>query len=133
MADSALIEPTCEPEARPKPAAKMRLLTLDDLDGRTRAAQRTLELSDRLLIERGGIESTGELRKAITRGVALLTTMIEDAATRWLSGEAVDPASIATLLNARRRDAELIGIDPEPRDVTPSVEAYVASINRGAA
>jgi hypothetical protein len=111
----------------------MRLLTLDDLDGRTRAAQRTLELSDRLLIERGGIESTGELRKAITRGVALLTTMIEDAATRWLSGEAVDPASIATLLNARRRDAELIGIDPEPRDVTPSVEAYVASINRGAA
>jgi hypothetical protein len=50
--------------------------------------------------------------------------MVEDAAARWLNGEPVDPAGIATLLNARRRDAELIGIDPEPRDVTPDPLEY---------
>lgn len=114
--DTCTIAPECGPVARPK----VRLLTLADLDGRTRAAQRVIELSDTLLSERGGIDASGELRKAITRGVALLTVMVEDAATRWLSGEAVDPANIATLLNARRRDAELIGIDPSPRDVTPT-------------
>ena len=36
------------------------------------------------------------------------------------------PTSIATLLNARRRDAELIGIDPEPIDVTPDLRTYLA-------
>jgi hypothetical protein len=104
---------------------KTRLLTIDDLDRRTRAASRALELSERLLNER---RPAGELRKAITRGVALLTTMIEDQATRWLSGEPVDPAGIATLLNARRRDAELIGIDPEPKDVTPTLAEIAAEI-----
>jgi hypothetical protein len=95
------------------------------LDKRRRSAQRALELAERLLNERGG-DRAGELRKAIIRDVALISTMIEDAAARWLSGEPVDPASIATLLNARRRDAELIGIDPEPRDVTPDLQTYLA-------
>ena len=113
--DATPIEAGSPGNAPPK-AGKVRLLTLDDLDKRTRAAQRAFDLTDRLLSERGGAASAGELRKAITRGVALLTTMIEDAGARWLSGEAVDPASIATLLNARRRDAELIGIDPQPRE-----------------
>jgi hypothetical protein len=36
-----------------------------------------------------------------------------------------DPSQIATLLNARRREAELIGIDPVPKDVTPSIHAYL--------
>jgi len=103
----------------PAHSGKIRLLTLDDLDGRTRAAQRAHDLTDKLLAERGGADS-GELRRAMTTGVALLTTMVEHYAARWLSGDPVDPASIATLLNARRRDAELIGIDPEPRDITPT-------------
>jgi hypothetical protein len=102
-------------------------MTLADLDGRTRAAQRTFDLTDRLMSERGGADSMSELRRAFTRGVALLTTMVEDAGARWLSGEPVDPATIATLLNARRRDAELIGIDPKPRDVTQDLASYLAT------
>jgi hypothetical protein len=29
------------------------------------------------------------------------------------------------LLNARRREAEKIGIDPDPRDVTPDLQAFI--------
>jgi hypothetical protein len=36
-------------------AGKLRLLTLDDLDGRTRAKQRAEELRESLISERGGI------------------------------------------------------------------------------
>jgi hypothetical protein len=116
-------------DAPPK-GRKTRLLTLADLDGRTRAASRAFELSDRLLNER---RPAGELRKAITRDVALLCVMIEDAAARWLAGEPIDPSAIATLLNARRRDAELIGIDPELKNVTPDPLAYAAEYDADAA
>jgi hypothetical protein len=102
---------------------KTRLMTLGDLDRRTRVAARAFELADRLLSER---QPAGELRQAITRDVALLCVMIEDAAARWLAGEPIDPSAIATLLNARRRDAELIGIDPELKNVTPDLRTYLA-------
>ena len=33
--------------------------------------------------------------------------------------------AIATLLNARRREAEIVGIDPLPKDVTPDLKTYL--------
>jgi hypothetical protein len=104
---------------------KKRLLTLEDLDRRTKAAQRALELHEQLVAERGGPESLSVLRHEMTRSVAVLTAMIEDMQARWLRGDKIDPAAIATLLNARRREAELIGLDPQPRDVTPSLQSYL--------
>jgi hypothetical protein len=106
---------------------KVRALTLEDLDRRTKAAQRAFELHDKLVAERGGVESMSVLRYAMTRSTAVLSAMIEDMQARWLRGEPIDPASIATLLNARRREAELIGIDPQPKDVTPALADYVAA------
>ena len=32
---------------------------------------------------------------------------------------------ITTLLNARRREAEIVGIDPLPKDVTPDLKTYL--------
>jgi hypothetical protein len=53
--------------------------------------------------------------------------MVEDLQVKWLRGERVEPTLIATLLNARRREAEIIGIDPEPKDVTPDLKSYLES------
>jgi hypothetical protein len=99
-------------------SAKRRLITLEDLDRRCRAAQRALDLQDRLIAERGGTEHLSVLRFEMIRSVAVLSAMIEDQQARWINGEAVLPTDIATLLNARRREAELVGVDPIPRDVT---------------
>jgi hypothetical protein len=32
---------------------------------------------------------------------------------------------LLSLINARRREAELIGIDPEPKDVSPGLDSYL--------
>ena len=110
-------------ERRPK----ARLLTLSDLDKRTKAAQRALDLHERLVAERGGSEVLSVLRYQMTQSVAVLCAMIEDLQAKWISGQSIDPATIATLLNARRREAELIGIDPAPRDITPALCDYLAA------
>jgi hypothetical protein len=89
---------------------KTRLLSLDDLDRRTRAGQRAFELHDHLVSERGGREAMSTLRYLLTRSVSVLSAMIEDMQARWLLGEPVEPAGMATLLNARRREAEIISL-----------------------
>jgi hypothetical protein len=110
---------------------KSQLLTLDDLDRRTKAGQRAFEFHDRLVSERGGAGSMGVLRYAVTRSVAVLSAMIEDAQARWLMGEPVSLADLATLLNARRREAEKIGIDPDPKDITPDLQDILRDLDTG--
>jgi hypothetical protein len=110
---------------------KTKLLTLDDLDRRTRAATRALDLQDKLISERGGTENLSALRVEVLRSVAVLSAMVEDLQARWLMGEKTDVAVISTVINARRREAELIGLDPLPRDVSPDLRDYLAGKRPG--
>jgi hypothetical protein len=108
------------------PRARTRLVSLDDLDGRTHAAKQAFELRDQLLSERGGPERLGAIKIALCESVALLTAMIVDAQARWLRGEPIDPSTLATLVNARRREAEAVGIDPKPLDaMVPTLDEYL--------
>ena len=106
---------------------KARLLTLADLDGRTRAAQAVSKTMSAIASDLGGNEhlSTGE--QQIIKRVALTGAMLEDMAARWLLGEPVDPALYATLSNAERRLLETVGLKRRARDVTPSLSQYLAS------
>ena len=110
---------------------KTQLLTLDDLDRRTRAGQRAFEFADRLISERGGAQSMGILRATMVKSVAVLSAMIEHAQACWLAGDPVNLNELATLLNARRREAEKIGLDPDPKDITPSLEAILRDFDTG--
>ncbi|WP_378917030.1 hypothetical protein [Mesorhizobium kowhaii] len=114
-----------------KGGSKARLVTFDDLDKRTKAAQQAIEFRDVLISERGG-DDIGALRMAIIEDVACTSAMIRDAQVRWLRGEQISLSELATLLNCRRRDAEMIGIDPAPRDVTPSLSQYIAGKGQAA-
>jgi hypothetical protein len=111
---------------------KLRLLTLDDLDGRTRARRHADELRERLISERGGADRLDAMRLAYTSTWAAFTALIEDQLTRLFLGEPIDPARIATIANARRREGEMIGA-PEPRDVTLSVADIAKEYARRAA
>lgn len=104
---------------------KQRLLSLRDLDGRTRAKQRAEDLRGRIIAERGGCERMDAMRLAYIDSWAWLTALIEHQMAKVILGEAVNPADVATLINARRREGEAIG-GPTPRDVTPDLEKYLA-------
>jgi hypothetical protein len=100
-------------------------MTVEDLDMRTGGARKAAEYRDQLMTERGGADRLSLLRKSMIGTLAVLNAMIEDLLSRWLSGQEIDHAALLSLINARRREAELIGLDPEPRDVTPGLDSYL--------
>ena len=111
------------PKLSAREVAANKLVTLEDLDRRSRAAQHAFEFRDKLLVERGGAVSL--LRHQMINTVAVLNAMIEDGLTRWVAGQDIDHVALLSLINARRREAEMIGLDPEPRDITPSIDEYL--------
>lgn len=109
-------------------AGKVRLPSLKDIDQRTAAFRDIVQIRDKLASERGGADSLDVRTLASLESWAVATTIIKGVEISWLQGLPVDFAEYSSLLNARRREGELIG-DPSPRDVTPDLNRYI----RGAA
>lgn len=127
-ADAAPIEAKSDPDA-PKSGAKVRLLTLADLDRRTSSAKRAHDLIDAIHGDLGGLDRLATGERQIVQRSALIGAMAEDIEARWLLGEAVDPTVLCTLANAQRRLFETLGLSRRPMEVTPSVGAYLDHIN----
>lgn len=104
---------------------KVRLPSLNDVDKRTAAFHAIVDLRDRLIAERGGEDSMDIRARESCESWAIVTTILKGIEVAWLSGLPVDFAEYSSLLNARRREGELIG-DPQPRDITPDIRAYAA-------
>ncbi|MBR0882237.1 hypothetical protein JQ608_34865 [Bradyrhizobium liaoningense] len=113
------------PETTYKTVARHKLMTVEDLDMRTAGARKAAEFRDGLLAERGGADRLSLLRKSSIGTLAVLNAMIEDLLSRWLAGQEIDHAALISLINSRRREAEMIGLDPEPKDVTPGIDSYL--------
>lgn len=133
--------PDCERHAGEKPPRsdvgagtkepKVRLLSLNDLDGRTRSAQLVSKTIDALVADLGGGDALSAAEHLIVRRAAIAGAMSEDLAARWLTGDPVDPAIFATLANVERRQLETVGIKRRSRDVTPSLQSYLESRKAG--
>lgn len=100
---------------------KVKLLTLDHLDGRTAAARAVRELRDAITRDLGGDPSSAQERLALH--AAITSIFIDDLAARWLSGGPFDPTTWGTLCNIERRAFECLGIRRVPRDATPTLAA----------
>jgi hypothetical protein len=98
---------------------KVRLLSLGDLDRRTAAYKRTVELIEQIEADAGGQDrlSTGE--RALIQRAAVTAALAEHLETRWLAGEQIDPALHCTISNSLRRLLEAVGLRRVPRDVSP--------------
>jgi hypothetical protein len=118
----------CSPEAQPDPSAKLRLLTLGHLDGRTAAARRARELIEAIETDLGGSDRLSEGSRQLVQRAAVLGTFIESCEAQWLGGAAVDLADYLAAINSQRRVLATIGLQRRARNVTPSVAEYVASL-----
>jgi len=104
------------PEA-PKSGGKVRLLSLDDVDGRTVAYRRCVDLISHIERDLGGVRQLSTAQQQLVRHAALTATMLEDLGSRWLAGQPIDPTTFSTLVNAARRGFEAIGLKRIPREI----------------
>jgi hypothetical protein len=129
--DAAEIEAGCGRATASK--VRVRLLTLDELDGRTSAARLVRELIASIENDLGGAEALTEGQRQLVQRAAVLGAMIEDSETRWIGGAEFDAAAYLAQINAQRRVLATIGLERRTRDVTPSLAHYIAAHDARAA
>jgi hypothetical protein len=100
---------------------RMRLVTLDALDGRTRAARRAHELIEAIETDLGGGDRLSEGSRQLVQRAAVLGTFIESCEAQWLSGETVELADYLAAINSQRRVLATIGLQRRAKDVSPSL------------
>jgi hypothetical protein len=112
-------------ETQGKPAAipkrskgKARLLTLDSLDRRCRAAKRATQLIDDIHSDLGGRDNLSEAAKQLAQRGALLGVYCESIESAWLRGERVEWLDYFSAVNAQKRVLQVIGLDRRARTIT---------------
>ena len=102
-------------------AGKLRLLSVEDLDGRTRAARRARSLVDQIEGDCGGADRMTAAQRQLAQRAAIMGAFLEDMETTALAGGQIDLPAYLALTNAQRRVLVNLGLSPRPRqDATPA-------------
>jgi hypothetical protein len=104
---------------------KARMLTLDDLDGRTLAARRARMLVEDIESDLGGPKNISAAMRELVVRAAVLGALLQDGEARLLAGEKVDFAQHLAAINSQRRVLTTLGLDRRTRDVTPNLGDYL--------
>ena len=107
-------------------SGKVRLLTLDDLDRRTAAARRARDLVADIEGDLGGRDHLSAAERQLVQRAAVLGAIIESEEVRWLSGEKIAVELHLSAINAQRRVLADLGLQRRQRNVTPTLEQYIA-------
>jgi hypothetical protein len=113
------------PRTDDPPPSKVRLVTMQDLDRRTKAAQIALETKDAIMADLGGEDRLSTLEKIMVENAAMSAAVLRDAHVRWMQGKPVPVSELATLENTFNRTAQALGLSRRAKDVM-SIDAYLA-------
>ena len=112
------------------PALRARVTNHKDLlpglDGRTGAARRFRDLVNSYIADMGGLDRCSEIRLGLLRRLAATTVQAEMLEARMVNGEAIDIATLCTLASTTVRLSQRLGLERRTRDVTPSLNQYLA-------
>ena len=104
---------------------------LPGVDGRSLWARRFRDLLNLHLSDLGGADNASEAEKSILRRSAALTVELELLEARFAVKETgADPEQLdlySRMSNTLRRHLEALGLRRRPKDVTPSVERFIAT------
>ena len=107
-------------------SGKLRLLSVEALDGRTFAARRYRDLVAAVVADLGGT-GLSEARTQLVRRFAATVVMAENMEAALVQGQTVDIGDYSQLTSTMVRLASRIGLDRLPRDITPAnLDAYIA-------
>jgi hypothetical protein len=107
-----------------QPGPKVKLRTLDTLDGRTGAAKRARQIVADIRSDLGGDPSSAQ--RELTQRAGILGALIADYEARYLSGQAVDQAAWFSAVGLQHRVLVTLGLERKPRNVT-DLSSYLAS------
>jgi hypothetical protein len=107
-----------------KVRGKVRLQSLDDLDGRTLAAKKASALVAALESDAGGSDNISTGQRQLIRHAALLGAYLEDQEVKWLQREDIDLTALVSVINAQRRLLATLGLERKPREVNSETEEY---------
>ena len=114
-----------EAATTPTKAGKARLISLDQLDRRTRAAQLALEAKEAIIGDLGGADQLSTLERLACEHASLASAVVADSYARWLKGEDISLAELATVQNAFLRVAGSLGFQRRAKDITPDLATYL--------
>jgi hypothetical protein len=109
---------------RPGQTSKVRLVTMSDLDRRTKAAQIALETKSAIMADLGGEDRLSTLEKIMVENAAMSAAVLRDAHVRWMQGQPVPVSELAILENTFNRTAQALGLSRRAKDVT-TIDAYL--------
>lgn len=112
---------------------RIRLRTIDDLDGRTRAAKRALQLVADLEADLGGPASLSTAQRELIRRCAVLGAIVGDVEAAWLEKQNADLSLYGMLVDRQRRLFETLGLHEgrKPRDVTLDYDKLLEAARAG--
>ena len=103
---------------------------LPGIDGRSAWARRFRDITRAYASDQGGDDQLSEGRRSIIRRCACLQTELEIMETNFALAGGADQPSLdlyqRTAGNLRRL-IDSLGLDRVPRDITPSLDQYIAS------
>jgi hypothetical protein len=99
---------------------------LPDVDGRSVIARRYRDISTAILVDQGGADACSESRKQLVRRFAAAAVLAEQMEARLANGENIDISDHALLVSSLVRIARQIGVNRIAKDITPTLEQYLA-------
>lgn len=113
-----------------KKPGKLRIISLNDLDGRTIAARRARDVIQAITTDLGGVDLLSEGSKQLVRRAALLSVYLESCETRWLAGEEVPLNDYLAAVDRQRRVLTALGLERRARDAHLPLRERIAGAAR---
>jgi hypothetical protein len=105
---------------------KVRLLTRQSLDGRTKARKQFDAIAEGIADDLGGSKELSTVQRHLVEAFAGCAIVLQALNARILLGEPVDIADQSSAASTLVRIATRLGINRIPRDVTPTLDQYLA-------
>jgi hypothetical protein len=101
--------------------SKVRLLTRQSLDGRTKARKQFDAIAEGIALDLGGEDRLSTVQRHLVEAFAGCAIALQAINARMLLGESVDIADQASAASVLVRLAQRIGLSRTARDVTPDL------------
>ena len=108
----------------PERTGKTRLVSMADLDRRTKAAQTAVATKSAIMSDLGGEDRLSTLERLQCENAAMASAVLRDMQVRWLQGEEVSVTEMVSIENVFNRTAAALGTRRRPKDVV-SIESYL--------